>query len=99
MSDLGLPVRALYADIYDSELDDIVQCIHQQHPMCGNMQMQGHLLSRGYQIQQIRIRESTRRIDPTGTALRRLTVMNRRQYSVPSPLSLFHIDGYHKLIR
>ena len=80
MSYLGLLVRALYSDISDTELDEIVRCIHQQHPMCGNVQMQGHLLSRGYRIQQIRIRESMRRIDPTGTALRRLTVMNRRHY-------------------
>ena len=36
MSDLVLSVRALYSDISDTELDEIVRCIHQQHPMCGN---------------------------------------------------------------
>ena len=95
----GLSVQALYSTISDAELDDLVQNIHQQHPTCGNIQMQGHLLSRGYRIQQIRIQESMRRVDPTGTALRQLYVMNRCQYSVPCPLSLFHIDGNHKLIR
>ncbi len=99
MTDLGLSVRALYSNTSDTELDDIVGDIHHQHPTCGNIQMQGHLLSRGYRIQQVRVRDSLRRIDPNGTALRRLTVMNRRQYSVPSPLSLFHMDGNHKLIR
>ena len=99
MDDLGLSVRALYSDISDIELDELVRYIHQEHPVCGCGQMQGHLLSRGYRIQQIRIRESLRRIDPTGTALRRLYVMNRCHYSVPAPLSLFHIDGHHKLIR
>ena len=99
MTDSGLSVRALYSNISDTELDDIVGDILHQHPTCGNVQMQGHLLSRGYRIQQICVRESLRRIDPIGTALRRLTVMNRRQYSVPSPLSLFHMDGNHKLVR
>ncbi len=99
MNDLGLSVRAFYSCLSDAQLDDVVKSIHQEHPFCGNAQMQGHLLSRGYRIQQIRARESMRRIDPTGTALRRLTVMNRRVYSVPGPLSLFHIDGHHKLIR
>ena len=31
--------------------------------------------------------------------LRRLRILNRRHYSVSSPLSLYHIDGHHKLIR
>ncbi len=67
--------------------------------MCGNRQMQGHLLSRGYRVQQVRIRESQRRIDPEGCMIRRLHVLNRRRYSVPAPLSLYHIDGNHKLMR
>lgn len=99
MSAVGLSVRNAYSDISDAELDDLVLGIHQQYPTCGNTQMKGHLVAMGYNIQQIRIRESMRRIDPAGTALRRLYVVNRRQYSVPSPLSLFHIDGHHKLIR
>ena len=61
--------------------------------------MQGHLLSRGYRVQQNRIRESQRRVDPEGAIIRRLHVLNRREYSVPSPRSLYHIDGHHKLIR
>ena len=61
--------------------------------------MQGHLIARGYKIQQTCLRESQRRIDPVGTALCRLNVIHRRLYSVPSPLSSYHIDGHHKLIR
>lgn len=72
----GLSVRALYSTISDVEFDDLVSIIHQQHPTCGNVQMQGHLLSLGHRVQQIRIRETMRRIDPVGTALRRLYVMN-----------------------
>lgn len=99
MNSLGLSIRALYSDISDNDLDCIVRSIHQQFPMCGSQQMKGHLISRGHRIQQYRIRESLRRVDPVGTALRRLSIMNRRQYSVPRPLSLFHVDGHHKLIR
>lgn len=99
MSDYGLSIRARYSVITEVELDDIVRGIQQELPMCGNRQMQGHLLSRGYRIQQSRIRESQRRVDPDGAVIRRLHVLNRREYSVPAPLSLYHIDGHHKLIR
>ena len=61
--------------------------------------MHGRLLRKGYRIQQARIRDSQRSIDSSGTALHRLRVLNRRHYSVLSPLSLYHIDGLHKLIR
>ena len=99
MSEFGLSIRAQYSDISDSDLDQIVREIQQQFPTCGNRQMQGHLLARGYRIQQIRIRESQRRIDPDGAVVRRLHVLNRREYSVPAPRSLYHIDSHHKLIR
>ncbi|KAA0701572.1 hypothetical protein E1301_Tti022885 [Triplophysa tibetana] len=42
-----------------------------------------------------------RHIDPVGTVLRSLDLQltQRRPYSVPGPLSLWHIDGNHKLVR
>ncbi len=70
--------------------------IQSQFPTCGNKQMMGHLQSRGYRVQQIRVREAQRRVDPIGTIVRRL---NRREYSVAGPRSFYHIDGHHKLIR
>ena len=33
-----------------------------------------------------------------GTVARRMHCVNRRQYSVAAPRSLYHIDGYRKLI-
>ena len=99
MSDFGLAIRAQYSAISDTDLDRIVSEIQTLFPMCGNRQMRGHLLSRGYRIQQSRIRESQRRVDPNGAIIRCLHVVNRREYSVPSPRSLYHIDGHHKLIR
>lgn len=99
MTEFGLSIRAQYSIITNAELDGIVREIQGQFLMCGNRQMQGYLLSRGYRIQQSRIRESQRRVDPEGSIIRRLHVLNGREYSVPSPRSLYHIDGYHKLIR
>ena len=95
----NLSIRATYALISDQELDDCVREISRMFPMCGSKQMAGHLLSRGFRVQQSRIRESQRRIDPEGGVMRRLTVTQRRHYSVRAPLSLYHIDGNHKLIR
>lgn len=99
MSEYGLSIRDHYSCVSDQQLDELVHMIQQQFPMCGNRQMQGFLLSHGHRVQQTRIRESQRRVDPSGTMIRRLHVLNRREYSVPLPLSLYHIDGYHKLIR
>ena len=99
MSVFSLSVRILYSNICDDDLDYLVSEIQSDFPMCGNVQMQGHLLAHGYRVQQIRVRECMRRVDPEGCVMRRLQVMNRHQYRVPAPLSLWHLDGNHKLIR
>ena len=54
---------------------------------------------RGFILQCERVCESLHRIDPSGTEIRLRRCLHRRQYSVASPNSLWHIDGYHKLIR
>ena len=99
MDMFNLAIRATYADIGNDDLDRVIREISSEFPMCGCKQMAGHLLSRGLRVQQVRIREALRRVDPHGIVMRRLTVMRRRCYSVPAPLSLYHIDGNHKLIR
>ena len=99
MEQYGISIRAQYAEITDDELDLMTRSIQSSFPMCGNRSMQGHLLSRGIRVQQIRVRESLRRIDPHGSFTRRLRTIRRRQYNVRAPRSLYHIDGNHKLIR
>ena len=99
MADYGLSITAEYTPFTDEELDRVVEDIQRDFPMCGNQQMQGHLISRGLRVQQLRIREAQLRVDPEGSLMRRLRTVNRRQYQVPAPLSLWHIDGNHKLIR
>ena len=66
---------------------------------CGYRQMQGHLTAQGIRVQQGRVRESQRRVDPGGCIMRRLSSINCRVYRVNGPLAQWHIDGNHKLIR
>jgi hypothetical protein len=82
LSEYDLSIHSIYTDLTDSELDSIVSDVHKEFPMSGNKQMSCHLLSRGIRVQQHRIRESIRRVDPEGTMARRLNVI---RYSVPAP--------------
>ena len=52
--------------------------------------MTGLLQNAGYRIQQNRIRESMRRVNPDGVLLRALELrdVRRRRYQVPGPLAL-----------
>lgn len=99
LNEYGISIRATYANLTDTELQEMVANYQANHPMCGNRQMRGHLLSRGFRVQQQRIREAQRAVDPEGSIMRRLRTINRRTYQVSAPRSLWHIDGNHKLIR
>ena len=99
MSEYGISIRAKYSTLTDEQLDTYVSAIQHEFPRCGNRQMQGHLRAQGIVMQQNRIRESQRRVDPEGCVMRRLMSINRRRYRVNGPLSLWHMDGNHKLIR
>ena len=63
--------------------------------------MKGFLLARGIRMQWECVRSSLWRVDPEGILLRtmQLNLVKRRHYSVPGPLSLWHLDGNHKIIR
>ena len=95
----GLSVQSLYSNMSDDELDEVIKKICIAFPNSGFRMMEGHLLSRGYRLPQVRIRESLHRVDPEGVAARWAIAIQRLRYSVMSPLSLWHIDGNHKLIR
>ena len=89
MNEFGLQISNCYSDISNS------------FPNIGYKRMSGLLLARGLRIQQDRIREMMRIVDPQGTLFRALTLraVHRRRYHVPSAQSLWHVDGNHKLIR
>ena len=69
-------------------------------PNSGYKKMKGFSLSRGYRLQENKIRELMRLVDPEVVLLRTLQSrpVLRRAYQVAGPLSLWHIDGNHKLI-
>ena len=54
--------------------------------------MRGYLTSNGYNIQEYRVRESLRGVDPEGVILRTLQSrpVMQRKYKVAGPLSLWH---------
>ena len=101
LKEFGILVRDTYSDINDTSLDISVRNICQQFPNCGYKMMRGHLLSKDIKIQEYRVRESMRRVDPDGIVIRalQLKVTHRRVYNVRGPLALWHMDGNHKLIR
>lgn len=99
MAQYGLTIGSLYSDVTDQELNSIVSQIKVIFPNSGFRMMQGHLFNQGHRVSQARIRESLRRIDPDGVAIRWSTAIERRTYRVQSPFSLWHLDGNHKLIR
>ncbi|MGH0155525.1 UNVERIFIED_CONTAM: hypothetical protein FKN15_032499 [Acipenser sinensis] len=61
--------------------------------------MNGYLRAKGIFVQRQRIRMSLNSIDPVSSAGRWAQVINRRSYHVPSPNSMWHMDGHMKLIR
>ena len=92
MTEYGLSVHALYSELTDQELEWVVRDIQSQFPTCGNSQMQGHLLSRGIRVQQYRVTEAQRKVDPIGSVMHRLRTINHRKYEVNGPGALWNID-------
>ena len=89
----------VYTDINDRQLDEMVSDIAARLPCCGIRSMQSMLRANGFTLQRERVRDSLHRVDPVGMLDRLQSRLHRRQYSVPHPNSLWHIDGYMKLIR
>lgn len=88
-----------YSQISDDDLDALVRETQQCHPNVGIRMLTGFLKTNGRRIQRERIRQSLLRTDPLGVMPRWRKAVQRRKYNVHSPLSLWHIDGCHKLIR
>lgn len=97
----GFSLRQCYSQLSDAELDNIVSSILHDFPNCGYRRMDGFLRARGLRVQQKKIRCSVKRLDPDGVLLRSMEInlIKRRSYNVIAPMALWHVDGYHKLIR
>ena len=61
-----------YSLMEDDKLDQVIVSILKDFPNSGYKKVKGFLLSRGHRIQENKIRESMRRVDPEGVLLRTL---------------------------
>jgi hypothetical protein len=95
----GISVRERQTVITNEELDTVVLGIKAEFPNAGYRRVHSQLMVRNIKVPQLSVREAMHRCDPEGVAMRWLSITPRAQYSVHGPLSLWHIDGNHKLIR
>lgn len=91
--------QARWTRMSDGDLDILVTQFSDEHPISGQRMLMGYLRACGVRVPRRRARESIMRVDPSGVQSRLRQVLHRRKYSVPGPNSLWHVDGYHKLIR
>lgn len=100
LNEFGLSARR-YHEIDDEGLDNVVQTIKNEMPTAGYRMVKGRLRSMGIHVQWRRVAASLHRVDSLGilSRLSGLGCILRRTYSVKGPLSLWHVDTNHKLIR
>ena len=85
--------------ISDSDVHRTIVNIKRDHPNDGERLIIGHLTTLSILVLRARIRAEIHRVDPENTALRRSIALRRRVYHTEGPNSLWHLDGYHKLIK
>ncbi len=78
-----------------THLDILASKIQEHFPNCGYRMMYAHLLQEGHRVPHHRVRETLRRIDPEGVAVRWASTVRPIQCHHHCPLSLWHIDGNH----
>ncbi len=96
-----IPPSQRFTEITNNDLEIIIRNLNRQYPNSGAAEMLALLRSRTppVLIQRDRCRSILAEVDPEGTARRWAQAIRRRQYSVPSPNSLWHMDTNHALIR
>ena len=90
-----------FDEIGDSDLDNLVQAYRQENPAAGRSYIIGRLrAAHSLRVQRHRVIDSMNRIDQLGQVMRQHVgkKKERKQYQVPRPNALWHIDGHHKLI-
>ena len=101
LKEQNLSVSSCYSVSSGHELENKVSNILHEFPGIGYRSVISHLTAQQIRVAEHRVRQAVRKVDPEGVMLRKLclTVTKRRKYSVRAPRALWHIDGYHKLIR
>ena len=95
---LEFGVEDSFTEITDEELDKEIQGTLTLTPYSGESFVRGSLKGKGIHVQRSRIRESLKRVDGIGRAVRRRYAICRRTYNVAGSNHLWHIDSNHKLI-
>jgi hypothetical protein len=88
-----------YSTLTDAELDALAEQFRSTRPNAGVTVLMGHLQGQGVEVPRQRARDSYKRVDRIGTHMRAKQTTHRRAYSVKCPNSLWHMDGYHKLVQ
>ena len=70
LSEFNLSVRGLYSTIQDADLDELMVSILQEHPNIGYRMIRSRRSVRGVYIQESRVRDAMRRVDPIGVSYR-----------------------------
>ena len=91
MSEFGLSISDFYAQLSDLDLNATVSEVMREIPNVGCKRIRLHphsltglLLGRGLRLQQVRIRESIRRVNLEGVMLRALGVEYSSKKTLPS---------------
>ena len=86
MQEYNIRVSDTYSDISDQILYEKIGNILESYPNIGYRAVKSHLFAQGFRVQESRVREAVRYVDPQGTTFRRLylRVTKRRAYSVPA---------------
>ncbi len=91
-----------YCDFADDELDEVIKDLIECNQAIGPNAVQARLKGEGIFTQRQRVRDSLARVDQAGCVMRSLDAsqtIQRGTYKVDAPFSLWHIDGYHKLVK
>ena len=94
-------MRKRYSTKTDEELKKLIRQINIDFPNSGIGEVVAHLKRQNPPVllQRERYQQLLSEVDPVGSAVRWAQTIKRRQYSVPTPNSLWHIDSNHALVR
>jgi len=80
-------------------LNVLVDGVIREHPGRGVELTRGSLKALGVNVSRERVREMFRKIDPEGNELRKRKCLRRRVYHSQGIHHVWHMDGWHKLIK
>ena len=88
-----------FSNLSQDEVENEVESVKNSHPNLGEIMVQSHLTRKGIHVEQEKVRNAIRAVDPEGVENRKQKPIKRQVYANPYPNYVWHIDGNHKLIR